>query len=81
MIRVQIAGQECRMDDGEWTSRNPVLQRTLRVFHRDWMAKGPHGQDPDPDLSAAEAAVKAMNGKILSLDAHVSPETIQGRDY
>ena len=69
-------GQPTATIDGyEWTSDDKNLAEYLNTMLD---PLGPSGADPNPDLTAAQEAVKELGGKVVLFD---EVESVPGRVY
>lgn len=64
-VTVKIAGSTATISEYEWSSDNDDLQRVLEAMLD---PLGAITSDPDPDYSAAEAAVSLLGGQIINRD-------------
>lgn len=64
-VVVQIGGIQATIDGYEWTSDDRQLTAILNAL---LLSAGPSGNDPHPDLTAAQAAVDALGGEIVQAD-------------
>lgn len=72
---VKIGPHKARIEGYVWTCEDKALQRLLNALLSPF---GPSGSDPNPDASAAEAAVKTLGGRVLQADP---TEYVEGRVY
>lgn len=75
MVTVNIGGDIATIDGYEWQSTNEALQDLLNGMLD---PLGPSGADPNPDLTAAQAAIAALGGKVTQAD---KTEYVEGRIY
>jgi len=61
-VTVRIARAETSIEDYVWTSKEASLAGLLNAMLD---PLGPSGADPNPDLTAAQAAIKILGGEIL----------------
>lgn len=62
---VIITGNKATCRNYRWVSRNKDLQGKLNDLLD---PLGPSGADPNPDLHAAQKAIKILGGKIIEYD-------------
>ena len=75
MVKTIIAGQPATIEGYVWTSPDAGLAAMLNAG-LPWHGAGP--SDPNPDLTAAQDAVKTLGGEVLE----ASPvEYVEGRIY
>lgn len=64
MVKIKFAdGKTARLADQEWTNAPPDLVDFLNSFID---KRGPSPSDPDPDLTVAQAVVRATGAKIVT---------------
>lgn len=73
--KVRIGANTATVEDYRWTSDSAGLERSLNAMLD---PSGPSGADPNPDLTAAQKAVKRLGGGIVEFD---ETEYIEGRVY
>ena len=61
----KIAGQGVVIDGYRWAGEDDALVGLLNAMLD---PGGPSGADPNPDLHAAQAAVEALGGEVVSYD-------------
>lgn len=74
-IDLGLGLSKATIDGYEWTSDDKIFEDLLNTMLDPY---GPSGADPNPDLTAAQAAVKQIGGKIISFD---EVENVPGRIY
>jgi hypothetical protein len=75
MVKVKILGSIATLDGQEWKSEDSILKRLLT---QDLQTFGYSFYDPNPNLTAAQNAVKKWGGEVLE----ASPvEYVKGRIY
>lgn len=62
---IRIGSNEATITDFQWTSSNKSLEALLNAYLD---TSGPSGSDPNPDLTAAQAAVNRLGGQIISYE-------------
>lgn len=62
---VRIGGATATIDGYEWTTSNPTLKRMLDKLLD---PNGPSGADPNPDHTAALAAIDKLGGTLVRFD-------------
>lgn len=65
MVKIEIGGIEATIENYEWTSKNKKLESLLNTMLD---PLGPSGADPYPDLTAAQAAVDRLGGRVVEYD-------------
>ncbi|MBI1353266.1 MAG: hypothetical protein GC160_02890 [Acidobacteria bacterium] len=70
MVKIQIGRSTATIDGWKWTSENALLQRELNALLD---PAGPEASDPDPDYTAAVAAVRRFDGEIVAVDGAGDP--------
>lgn len=62
---IKIRDVEATISEYVWSCGNKTLEAVLNGL---LSPLGPSGADPDPDLHAAQAAVEALGGEVVSSD-------------
>lgn len=75
MVKVNIGGDIAEIKDYEWAGDNDALVDLLNAMLD---SGGPSGADPNPNLTAAQAAISRLGGEILYAD---EVEYVEGRIY
>lgn len=75
MVKIDIAGNVATIKGYKWSGDNNVLVSLLNAMLD---PAGPSGADPNPDLTAAQAAIDALGGEITRAD---ETEYVEGRIY
>lgn len=66
MVKVRIAKSTATIDGWKWKADNPVLEQYLNGMLD---PGGPEASDPDPDYTAAMAAVRRFEGaEVIEVD-------------
>ena len=73
--RIRLLGMEAIIQDRKWVAENRELQSLLSSL---LIPLGPSGADPNPDLTAAQEAMRILGGDVVNYDA---VETVKGRVY
>lgn len=72
---IRINKSHARIDGYNWISADKGLERLLNSMLD---PIGPSGADPNPDLHAAQAAIKELGGELIEFD---EMEYVKGRIY
>ena len=72
---IKVGAFTATIDGWQWASKSEQLARILNSMLD---ADGPSGADPAPDYHAAQAAAKALGGKVVKYGL---PEFKNGRVY
>jgi len=75
-VKVDFGISEATINNYHWTSEDKDLEQLLNTMLD---PLGPSGDDPTPDIHAAEAAIEQLGGEIVSVDK--LPKFVEGRVY
>lgn len=67
---IQVNGTKATITDYQWTSSDEDLMKTLNALLD---PRGPSGADPNPDLTAAQAAIDRLGGELIRFDEIDTP--------
>jgi len=71
---IEVNGIRATINGYQWTSSNKDLEQTLNLMLDPY---GPSGADPNPDATAAQAAIDKLGGKLIRFDKDTSrPGTV-----
>jgi hypothetical protein len=75
-VKITVYDETAAIDGYVWKCKNKSLEGLLNALLE---SGGPGGQDPNPDLTAAENVLKRFPGEIIEVSGY--DEAVKGRVY